>query len=192
MSRRRSALSNGSPGVYAYVGNAQVKAGKLADAEGSFRQAIRLKGDFAVAIADLGLVLNEQGKLKEAEAMLTKALALDPRNPRSHFNLGLNLQRQGNNARAVDAYRQSIALKPDFAVAFNNYGNTLTALGASTRRSQRLTSHSICARVTLALITIAGISSISFVGLTKRKTVIAGRLNVSRTSPYRTTRSPMT
>jgi eukaryotic-like serine/threonine-protein kinase len=122
------ALSNGNPGVYAYVGNAQVKAGKLADAEGSFRQAIRQKADFAVAIADLGLVLNEQGKLKEAELMLTKALALDPRNPRSHYNLGLNLQRQGNNARAVDAYRQSIALKPDFAVAYNNYGNALTAL----------------------------------------------------------------
>ncbi len=46
--------------------NAQVKAGKLADAEASYRQAIRLKTDFAVAVADLGLVLNEQGKLKEA------------------------------------------------------------------------------------------------------------------------------
>ena len=123
------ALSNGNPRVYTYVGNAQVKAGKLADAEASFRRAIRLKEDFVAAIADLGLVLNEQGKLKESQAMLTRAVELDPRNPRSHYNLALNLQRQGNNLRAIDAYRQSIALKPDHAEAFNNLGNSLTALG---------------------------------------------------------------
>ena len=69
--------------MYTYIGNAQVKAGKLADAETSYRQAIRLSEDFAVARANLGYVLNEQGKLKEAEVMLARAIELDPRNPRS-------------------------------------------------------------------------------------------------------------
>jgi eukaryotic-like serine/threonine-protein kinase len=123
------ALSNGNPGVYTYIGGSQIKAGKLADAEASYRQAIRLKQDFAVATADLGLVLNERGKLKESQAMLTRAVELDPGNPRSYYNLGRNLQRQGNNERAAEMYRQAIDRKPDFAEAFNNYGNCLTALG---------------------------------------------------------------
>ena len=123
------ALSNGNPGVYTYIGNAQVKAGNLTNAEASFREAIRLKKDFAVATAGLGLVLNEQGKLKESQTMLTRAVQLDPRSPRSHYFLGLNLQRQGNNRRAVEAYREAIVLKPDYAEAFNNYGNSLTSLG---------------------------------------------------------------
>jgi eukaryotic-like serine/threonine-protein kinase len=124
------ALSNGNPGVYTYVGQAQVKAGRLADAEKSYSQAVSRKNDFAVAVADLGLVLNEQGKLKEAEAVLRRAVALDPGNARAYYNLGLNLQRQGNNRGALEAYQQSLTLKPDFAEAFNNYGNTLTALGS--------------------------------------------------------------
>jgi eukaryotic-like serine/threonine-protein kinase len=123
------ALSNGNPGVYAYVGNAQVKAGKLADAETSFRQAIRIKDGFAVATADLGLVLSELGKLSESHTMLTRAVELDPGNPRSYYNLGRNLQRQGNNERAAEMYRQAIDRKPEFAEAFNNYGNCLTAMG---------------------------------------------------------------
>jgi eukaryotic-like serine/threonine-protein kinase len=123
------ALSSRNPGVYAYVGNAQVKAGKLADAEASYRQAIRLNPMFAVARSNLGYVLNEQSKLKEAEAMLARATELDSRNPRTYYNLGLNLQRQGKNELAVEAYRQAINLKPNYAEAFNNYGNTLTALG---------------------------------------------------------------
>ena len=43
------ALSSRNPGVYTYIGNAQVKAGKLADAEISYRQAIRLNENFAAA-----------------------------------------------------------------------------------------------------------------------------------------------
>jgi eukaryotic-like serine/threonine-protein kinase len=123
------ALSGRNPGVYTYVGNVQVKAGKLADAETSYRQAIRLSEDFAVARANLGFVLNEQGKLKEAEATLARAAELDPLNPRNYYNLGINYQRQGNNERATKAYSQAIDLRPDYAEALNNYGNTLTSLG---------------------------------------------------------------
>ncbi len=47
---------------------------------------------------------------------------------------------KGTTRGAVEAYRQSIVLKPDFAEAFNNYGNTLTALGRFDRaHSRRLT-----------------------------------------------------
>ena len=131
--------------MYAYVGNAQVKAGKLADAEASFRQAIRVKDDFAVAIADLGLVLNEQGKLKEAEAMLTKPSASTRTTRGRTITWASICNGKATTPCAVEAYRQSIALKPDFAEAYNNYGNTLTALGVSTRHSRRLTQSLACA-----------------------------------------------
>jgi serine/threonine-protein kinase len=123
------ALSNRNPAIFAYVGNTQLKASKLRAAADSYRQAIHVKPDFAVAHANLGFVLNERGELKEAETVLVKATELDPRNPRSYYNLGLNLQRQRANERAALAYRSAIRLKPDYAEALNNYGNTLTSLG---------------------------------------------------------------
>jgi serine/threonine-protein kinase len=122
------ALSDRNSGVYIYLGNAQVRAGKLADAEISFREAIRLNEKSAVARSRLGYVLNERGKLKEGEETLAQAAAMDPRDPRILFNLGLNLQRQGNNKRAAEVYQEAINLRPDYAEAYNNYGNTLTSL----------------------------------------------------------------
>jgi eukaryotic-like serine/threonine-protein kinase len=123
------ALSNGNPGVYVYVANAQVKAGELDHAETSYRHAIALKPNLVVARINLGYVLNELGRFKEGEQALVEALELDPSNHLAYYNLGLNLQSQGNNARAAEAYRKAVSLKPDHAEAFNNLGNALTALG---------------------------------------------------------------
>jgi tetratricopeptide (TPR) repeat protein/tRNA A-37 threonylcarbamoyl transferase component Bud32 len=123
------ALSNGNPGVYAYLGNAQVKAGKLDDAEATYRQAIALKPNFVVARINLGYLLNELGRLKEGEQSLLEAVKLDPSNHLAYYNLGLSLQRQRDNSRAADAYRMAVSLKPDFAEALNNLGTSLTALG---------------------------------------------------------------
>ncbi len=122
------ALSGRNAGVYTYVGNAQVRAGKLADAVASYRQAIHLDQDVATAHTNLGHALSELGKLKDAEATLIRAAELDPKNPRTFFELGKTLQRQGNNPQAADAYRRAISLKPDYTEALNNYGNTLTNL----------------------------------------------------------------
>jgi serine/threonine-protein kinase len=122
------ALSGGNPGVQVYLGNALVRAGKLAEAEAAFREALRLKPDLVVAHINLGYVLNELKRPAEAEASFRRALEYDPRNALAYYNLGLALQRQHKNADAVAAYRQAVACKPDYAEAFNNLGNALTAL----------------------------------------------------------------
>ena len=122
------ALSDGNPAVYVYLGNAQVKAGKLEEAETAYRQAIALKPNFVLARINLGYVLNELGRLVDAEKMLGEAVRLDPASFLAYYNLGLNLQRQGKNAQAAESYHKAVSLKPDYAEAFNNYGNALTSL----------------------------------------------------------------
>ncbi len=123
------ALSNRNPGVYVYLGNTQVKAGKLSDAEVAYRQAITLKPDLVAAHINLGHVLNELGKLSEGEKILERAAQLQPESYLAFYNLGLNRQRQGRNQPAVLAYRRAITIKPDYAEALNNCGNALTSLG---------------------------------------------------------------
>ena len=112
-----------------YVGNAQVKAGKLTDGVASYREAIARKPDLIVAHINLGYTLNLLGQLKDAEETLVKATELEPRSHLAYYNLGLNLQRQRDDVRAADAYRHAIAIKPDYAEALNNYGNVLSSLG---------------------------------------------------------------
>jgi eukaryotic-like serine/threonine-protein kinase len=123
------ALSNGNPGTYAYIGNAQLKAGKLTDAVLSYRQAIARKPELALAHINLGYALNALGHLKDAEAALLTATKLDPRSHLAYYNLGLNLQRQHDDGRAAEAYRRAITIKPDYTEALNNYGNALTSIG---------------------------------------------------------------
>jgi len=58
-------------------GNALVSLGRLDDAEKSFRRAVEYRGDWTLALANLGSVLVGSGKNAEAEQFLLKAIALD-------------------------------------------------------------------------------------------------------------------
>ena len=52
--------------------------GKLDDAIGAYREAIRLKPDYAEAFYNLGSVLNELGRFDEADQALDEARRLKP------------------------------------------------------------------------------------------------------------------
>ncbi len=103
--------------------------GRFAEAESSFRQAVKLKPDLAVAHNNLGLSLRDQGKLDQAEASLHRAIKLTPDFAEAHNNLGMVLHGSGKPAEAEACFRQAVKLKPDYTKAHNNLGLVLHEQG---------------------------------------------------------------
>jgi serine/threonine protein kinase/Flp pilus assembly protein TadD len=95
----------------------------------SYGEAIRLKGDFALAHSCLGEALRRKGRLDEAETACRKAIEIDPHLAGAHYNLGLILQNQRRLPEAEAAYRKAIELNPGFAEAHFNLGHTLREQG---------------------------------------------------------------
>jgi Tfp pilus assembly protein PilF len=56
----------------------QLNAGDLRSAEAEFREAVRLKPDYAEAHYNLGLTLHQDGKESESGAEFEKAYAISP------------------------------------------------------------------------------------------------------------------
>jgi tetratricopeptide (TPR) repeat protein len=108
------------------LGDALRGQGKLADAEAAYRQAIRLKPEYANAHSSLGVLLCDD-KRDYAGAIIAfrKAIRLKPDEASYRFNLGNALQGHGKLGEAQAAYRQAIRLKPDCAEAHNNLGSLL-------------------------------------------------------------------
>jgi cytochrome c-type biogenesis protein CcmH/NrfG len=105
------------------------RKGKLDEAIAAYRQAIRIKPDYAEAHCNLGVTLCDQGKLDEAIATYRQAIQIKPDYAEAHCNLGAALDDLGRPDEAVAVYRQAVVLKPNFAGVHNNLGLGLMQLG---------------------------------------------------------------
>jgi tetratricopeptide (TPR) repeat protein len=103
-------------------------SGDPAKAIAHFREAIRLKEDYAAAHNNLGTVLGRMpGSLGEATAQFEEAVRLQPDFADAHDNLGTALLKTpGRLEDAVAQYQEALRLQPDFAEAHNNLGNAWT------------------------------------------------------------------
>ncbi len=110
-------------------GAAAIQAGRYAEAESEFRQALAERPADADAHLNLGVALFFQGQLGDAEAALRRALELAPTNARAAFNLGRLLAARGDRQGAMAEYRQALASDPGFGPAHLNLGNALTVAG---------------------------------------------------------------
>src|SRR4029078_3551326 len=58
-------------------GNVHFCVGNKEDGEKAFRRAIEIRGDWTLALAALGTVLERRGEYVESEKLLAKTLSLD-------------------------------------------------------------------------------------------------------------------
>lgn len=79
MERNQRARRFPSASLANNIGFLQLRLRNLPQAESSFREAIRIDGNYGLAWANLGLVLMENGSVPEAQAAFTRAVQLDPR-----------------------------------------------------------------------------------------------------------------
>ncbi len=104
-------------------------AGRFADAEATYRQALAAKPDSAEIHKDLGNTLMSLGRLEEAEQSYRQALALMADYGSAYNNLGNVLRLGGRLEDAEQTFRRALELLPDSAEVHNNFGNVLADAG---------------------------------------------------------------
>lgn len=111
------------------MGRVQEAAARYAEAESSYREAIRLDAGHARAWNNLGCVLHMQGRLDAALDGYRKALELDASQPEANQNYAAIVRDEAAQALAIQGYLRQTAENPHDAAAFNNLANTYAELG---------------------------------------------------------------
>lgn len=98
------------------------QAGRLAEAEGLYRQILAVQPGHLDVVNNLGLALAGQGRFDEATGAFRHALQLRPDFVTAHFNLGNALKDQNCWDEAAEAYRRVLEMAPDSFELLNNLG----------------------------------------------------------------------
>ncbi|MBB6251308.1 tetratricopeptide repeat protein [Nitrospirillum iridis] len=107
----------------------QHQAGRLDEAEATYRQVLALAPRHADTLYLLGVLHHQTGRPVEAEELLGRSITARGDAAHVHAALGTVLLTLGRPADAAAALKRSLALKPDQAEAHNNLGNALKELG---------------------------------------------------------------
>ncbi|MBI1194405.1 MAG: tetratricopeptide repeat protein [Gammaproteobacteria bacterium] len=105
------------------------QAGKLAEAEAAFRNALRLAPDHPEAIFRLASIASAVGRVDDALKLLDRATALAPANPNYEFARGVALESRGRWEEAMASYRRVSERLPDAPEPYDNIGNVLMGCG---------------------------------------------------------------
>lgn len=105
------------------------QAGRLAEAEGIYRQVLRQQSDHPDALHLLGVAAHQAGRSDTAVELIDRAITLNPNDPAYHSNLGEALRSLGRVDEAIAAYSRAIELGPDYATAHSNLGIALRDRG---------------------------------------------------------------
>jgi tetratricopeptide (TPR) repeat protein len=103
--------------------------GRHDEAVASFRKALQMDPDLAIAHNNLGNALAEKGNLDAAISEWRTAVRLQPDLTMAHTNLGKALGEKGDLDGAIAECHAALRIQPDDANAHNNLGNALHAKG---------------------------------------------------------------
>jgi hypothetical protein len=112
-----------------FTGTLLKAKGYLGAAIDNYKQAIKIKPDYAKAYNNMGVSLNEKGDLDAAIDSYKQALTYKPDYAEAYNNMGVSLNEKGDLDAAIDSYKQAIKIKPDYAEAYYNMGVSLQEKG---------------------------------------------------------------
>jgi len=101
------------------------RAGRLREAEETYRQILAVQPKHADAMHLLGLVQVQHGRHDQAIELIQKAIALNPTAADYHDNLGLVYASQNRIDEALASYRRAAELNPRHPKAHFNLANML-------------------------------------------------------------------
>jgi protein O-GlcNAc transferase len=105
------------------------RAGRLADAEGLYRQILAAQPDYAEALHHLGVIAHQVGRHDLAVEWIRQAILHSPNNPVAHYNLGEACRTIGRLDDAITAFHRALQLQPNYPEAHNNLGAALAGQG---------------------------------------------------------------
>lgn len=103
-------LDKGYPTTWNNTGVVHLRAGRMAEAERFYRQAVALDPEHGSALSNLVNLLERQGNPALALPFRARLHAAQQRNPFHHFLNGLNLEQQQRYAEAIASYKRAIQL----------------------------------------------------------------------------------
>jgi len=95
----------------------------------SYKQALKIKPNYAEAYYNMGVALKDKGNPEAAIDSYKQALKIKPDYAAAYNNMGNVLKDKGGLDAAIDSYKQALKIKPDYAAAYNNMGNALKDKG---------------------------------------------------------------
>lgn len=110
-----------------HIARQHADAGRVSEAEGLCRQALKQQPDSGEAFALLGLLQCRAKRYDRAIEFLKRAIAIDENVAEFHCNLGVALGGRGDSEQAIAAHRRAIELQPDRAELHANLGSALAS-----------------------------------------------------------------
>ena len=113
-----------APSYFYNLANMEFKRGSHQDAICHYREAVRLKPDYAYAHNNLGRALTLIGQHDEAKVCFENAIRCGkPGYPDPQYNLGTELKAEGDFDGAVAAFQEALRIQPGYADAHCNLGS---------------------------------------------------------------------
>ncbi len=111
------------------LGAALESAGKLNEAVGHYRAALRARPDSVIAHNNLGAAFQAMGNVEAAINHYRQAVKLNPAYVNARYNLGNLLLASDKIDEAIIHLREALRLRPDDAGAHNSLGSALGMQG---------------------------------------------------------------
>jgi tetratricopeptide (TPR) repeat protein len=102
----------GNAKIHFSMGNELAQKGNRS-CEEFYKEALRLKPDYTLALVNLGLVYLNTGRPKEAEQSYKKALSIKPDHINANTNMGHFYRLQKRWKEALTHYKQALRRRPD-------------------------------------------------------------------------------
>ncbi len=99
------------------------QAGRLRDAEESYRKVLSAAAEHPETLQRLGVLLGRMGQFEEGVEMLSRAIRENPSRADFQLDLGLMNQREGRNEEAIGCFQEALRLRPNYVAAHNSLGN---------------------------------------------------------------------
>ncbi len=115
--------------TYFAHGHLLERQGDFERAAEQYRQALKLRPEFATARNRLGITLNKRGQHAEATEQFRQALTRQPGSAYLYNNLGFSLYLEHRYAESEAALRRALELRPTFSRARMNHAIVLAKLG---------------------------------------------------------------
>jgi tetratricopeptide (TPR) repeat protein len=115
----------------AAMAQAYLEAGRVDEAVRQFDAAVRrdarLKPNYAEAMYELGVAMQQAGKLEEAVDAYNRAVQLDLKYADLHFNLARAYAAQGKSDAAIIEYRRALDITPEDAEVHSSLASILAS-----------------------------------------------------------------
>ncbi len=115
--------------AHGILGNVHLRERRIDLAMEEYREALRIRPDYAQGYSNMGMAFELSGKPADAAAEYRTALRFDPNLAETHMNLGQLLAKEGRTDAAIAELEAALRSNPDLVEAHQNLGVALLAVG---------------------------------------------------------------